>query len=236
MAKGVWGWLLSSLVLFWPAGVPGMIPVTSPDPWLVQGSYARVLPTETTGQVPDLEDFSLSLPQHGSDRVVGAYVKGKLAIRVLEQPAGHPGYVTSQPEAASHFKMPQAYGTVGLIAHDTLAGAAFSNLKVGDEIILFYENGGRGLFVVRQVRKLQALSPWSPTSAFREVNGPPATLSALSLFDQVYGGGYPLVLQTCITEHGNHAWGRLFVLAESVSNTQESALARKLARQVAEAG
>jgi hypothetical protein len=193
-----------------------------------------VIPAESwtapAERVPSLDHFRQTLPVSSSGRVAGVFVSGKLALRVLEQPAGQLGYVTRQASAVSHFSLASNYGTVGLIAHNTLAGADFFKLGEGDRIVLIRENGDRQVFTVRAIRRLQALSPWSPLSSFRDLAAPDVTLSAQSLFNQVYAGGHPLVLQTCITEDGNPSWGRLFVLAEPALNRVEAARIDKLAR------
>lgn len=231
-----WRLLLSLSLMSWMALTIGVVPVTGAQ----AGLPADVSPNEPridrAGALPSLELFARSLPSSGSERVAGVYVRGKLALRVLEQPAGQPGYVTSQSDAASRFSLAQKFGTVGLIAHNTLAGADFFQLETGDRIVLLRESGSNQVFVVTGIRRLQALSPWSGLSSFRDVEQPDLTLSALALFNQVYAGGYPLVLQTCITEHGNPVWGRLFILAEPAPSRLESARFEKLAQLLTEAG
>lgn len=231
-----WRALLSFSLISWMAWGSGLIPVSG----LLAGLPVGVSPVGAraagASRAQSLEAFSRSLPAGTSDRVAGVYVRSKLALRVLEQPSGQPGYVTGQAEAVSHFGLAQKYGTVGLIAHNTLAGSEFFQLREGDRIVLLRENGRRQAFTVTAIRRLQALSPWSPLSSFRDLADPGSTLSAQSLFNQVYAGAHSLVLQTCITANGDPSWGRLFVLAEPALDRMQAARIDRLARLLVEPG
>ena len=223
------------LAILWAGGSAGVVPVTGASLILAPGYLESNPHVKLAESVPSLPDFRKTLPSNGSDRIVGVYVTGKLALRVLEQPVNQPGYVTPQADAVSQFRLAQGYGTVGLLAHNTLAGGVFSRLVPGDQVVLLSGNGGERLFTIQGIRRLQALSPWSQTSVFREVGPQAAILSTRTVFSQVYGGGYPLVFQTCIAEGGNPSWGRLFVLAAPLPTTRENAMARRLLNEVAEA-
>lgn len=226
--------VVAALSLGVTGGGPGALPVTGAPPGVVPGMFPEAHVAQVASSSPSLVAFSQSLPKGDSATVVGVYVEEKLALRVLEQPAGQPGFVTSQEDAVSHFSLAQTYGTVGLIAHDTLAGQAFFGLQEGDRIVLVSGDGTLKPYVVTGIRHLQALSPWSPTSAFRDLEGGGEVLTARSLFNQVYGGANALVLQTCIAAYGNPSWGRLFVLAQPAPGPMGSALLDKLTRQIAE--
>ncbi|MGA9531370.1 MAG: hypothetical protein WBR18_01520 [Anaerolineales bacterium] len=230
----VWRPLLVLLALAW-APVAGTIPVSGTLPDMFTGS---LFPHDRAAakSVPSLETFSETLPSANSHQVVGVYVSGKLALRVLEQPAGQPGYVTSQADAASRFGLAGRFGTVGLIAHNTLAGGSFISLGDGDRIVVFYADGERQVYVVERTRQLQAVSPWSPTSSFLDLEAPSALISAQTLFNQVYAGGFPVVLQTCLSKGENSVWGRLFVLARPAPSQMEAAVAAKLARLLGASG
>jgi phage tail protein X len=43
-------------------------------------------------------------------------------------------------------------------------------------------------------------------------------LTATDLFNHVYATGDRLVLQTCIANHGQASWGRLFIIAQPVTH------------------
>jgi len=210
----------------------GQIPVTGSPPGLVHGYFPSVS-APAPAVVPELEDFRRSLPSSETNRIAGVFVKGKLALRVLEQPEGQPGFVTSETDAVSHFRLAQSYGTIGLIAHNTLAGEGFSNVAIGDRIVVFTEAGDRSVFAVSQIRRVRALSPWSAASAFQDLDSAGDILSAQSLFNQVYGGRSALVLQTCISQGDSSVWGRLFILARPVFAQQGTANAGRLSHQIA---
>jgi hypothetical protein len=70
-------------------------------------------------------------------------------------------------------------------------------------------------YKVTSIVKFQALSPNSPSSKFVDLSTGD-TLSASTLFKQVYGGDPHLVLQTCIAQDNEPSWGRMFVIAEPV--------------------
>lgn len=212
-----WRCLVVGLSMIWTSWAPIGIPVSGAPARLRPGNVPAPMESSWNPGIPSLRAFDASLPRGDSGQLVGVYVEGKLAVRVLEQPAGNPGYVTTRADAASHFALAQDHDTVGLVAHNTLAGRAFFDLVQGDQILLVYDNGSRHLFTVADIRRMQALSPLSATSAFRDLAHPEGTLTAQTVFNEVYGGTYPLVMQTCITQGGNEAWGRLFVLAQPAS-------------------
>jgi hypothetical protein len=212
-----WRCVVVALSMIWTSWAPIGIPVSGTPARLRPGYSPDPMGSSWNPGVPSLRAFDASLPRGDSGQLVGVFVEGKLAARVLEQPAGNPGYVTTRADAASHFALAQDHNTVGLVAHNTLAGRAFIDLVQGDQVVLVYDNGSRRLFIVTGIRRMQALSPSSATSAFRDLAHPDGTLTAQTVFNEVYGGTYPLVMQTCITQDGNDAWGRLFVLAQPAS-------------------
>lgn len=212
-----------------------LIPVTGAPPDLGQ-SFLTARGRLDDSAVPSLAAFRASLPSDGGGSLAGLHVAGRMALRVLAQPAGSPGFVTAQPDAASLFGMALAYGTTGLIAHNYLAGEAFLDLASGDRIVLLYADGTSQTYQVESVRSLQALSPWSPTSQFVDLAAPDESLSAASLFGQVYGGTYPLVLQTCLTRGDNPVWGRWFVLAQPAIDRLAAGRLIKLADLIQELG
>jgi hypothetical protein len=103
------------------------------------------------------------------------------------------------------------------MAHNTLAGAEFSRLGIGDQIRLQVKNQGPQSYWVTEIRRFQALAPLSPYSDFVDLqNG--SRYSASGLFREIYGSDNDLVFQTCLEKDGNPSWGRLFVIASQVPN------------------
>lgn len=119
--------------------------------------------------------------------------------------------------------MASAYGTVGLLAHNYLAGASFQSIERGDEIILIYGDGRTQTFLVEDIQRYQALQPFSPYSNFRDLDTD-AVLTAEQLFNKVYRGDFHLTLQTCIEHEGNLSWGRLFIIAKPFNPLKRNAL------------
>ena len=148
-----------------------------------------------------------------------------MALPIVQQPAGQPAYVSSQPDVLTQFRMAEEYGTTGLLAHNTLAGAEFSKLELGQFAVLIFSNGHTEYYRITGVERYTALDPGSPYSDFLAANGD--RISAAGLFKRVYQAqDHRLVFQTCIASEGNPSWGRLFIIAEPVTDQVRSALSQ----------
>jgi hypothetical protein len=183
---------------------------------------ALALPTqafamESGSPVPSLPSFIESIKDGNANMVRGIYVEGLIAFPVIQQPYGNPGFVSSEASVVTQFSMASEVGNLGLLAHNHLAGATFSQLKPGDTIILVYGDGHTQGFVVEGLQQYKATDPLSPYSYFKDLSSD-ASLSALDLFNKVYRGDYHLTLQTCIDNEGNASWGRLFIIAKPINN------------------
>lgn len=148
----------------------------------------------------------------GGDVLRNIYAENVLDLPIVQQPEGEPYYVSDQEGEVTQFSMVSQYGNIGLLAHNTLSGRHFSQLAVGQELRLDYEDGSVEYFVIEQILRFQALQPKSVASTFRNLDRN-ETLSAAEMFNRAYVGGHRLVLQTCIAADGNVSWGRLFVVA-----------------------
>jgi hypothetical protein len=115
------------------------------------------------------------------------------------------------------FSTASNYGSIGLIAHNHLAGREFFEVEMNDEIYLIYGNGDVQRYVVSEIREYQALSPTSPYSSFINLAYTDRTISYRDLFFDTYGIGNRLVLQTCISRNNYDSWGRLFIIATPVN-------------------
>jgi len=169
--------------------------------------------------LPNFTDFVQTL-ENGKENVLrGVYVSRVLALPVVQQPSGSPGYVSSDDGQVTQFSMAAQYGNVGLLAHNHLAGKSFSGLAVGQEVRLVYGDGKVEYFVIAEVLRYQAMQPTSPYSSFRNLEKD-EMLSAEQMFRRVYLGDRHITFQTCIEANGDLSWGRLFVVA--VPKSQES--------------
>lgn len=162
--------------------------------------------------LPSFGDF-LQVVQNGQTGALrGVYISSVLALPVVQQPAGNPGYVSNRDGEVTQFSMAAQYGNVGLLAHNTLSGKSFSRLAVGQEVRLVYGDGKVEHFMVTEVLRFQALQPTSPWSTFRDLTTD-ETMTANQLFQRVYAGDHHVTFQTCIEADGNLSWGRLFIVA-----------------------
>lgn len=145
------------------------------------------------------------------------YDSGVFNYPVVQQPAGQPGFVSSDKDSVTEFRMASNYGSEGFLAHNTLAGALFFNVKIGDMITVRHADGTFANYRATQIRHLQATRPNSPTSNFVDLDNNNVTLTAADLFYQTYGVKDTLVLQTCIANGNLESWGRLFIVATPVT-------------------
>ena len=178
----------------------------------------------TPSASPSLAVFARSVTNGRSDQVTGVYVQGGKAFPILQQPASDAGYVSDQPNTLTQFRMAAQYHTIGLLAHDYLAGASFQELQAGSELYLVYGDGRLKNYRVYEVQQFQALSPSSPYSSFIDLSDQ-TKLSADQLFYRIYGlGNATLVLQTCISTPSVSSWGRIFILARPVEDPHPAGL------------
>jgi hypothetical protein len=179
--------------------------------------------------LPNFVEFSQTVQNGKANILRGVYVSEVLALPVVQQPAGSPGYVSSNDGQLTQFSMAAQYGNVGLLAHNQLAGKYFSELAVGQKVRLVNGDGKVESFIVVEVLRYQALQPNSPWSSFRNLGGN-QVLSAEEMFKRVYFGDRHVTFQTCIEENGNLSWGRLFVIAVPESVLSGAALSPQCIR------
>jgi hypothetical protein len=141
---------------------------------------------------------------------------GAFTFSVIQQPKGNAGFVSLEADKLTQFSLATRYGSQGFLAHNYLAGASFFNLTVGSQITVTYADGHSMAYEVQEIRHLQAISPNSPTTNFRDLDHKNTKLTAKALFMQTYGVKDRLVLQTCIAKDKEQSWGRLFIIATPV--------------------
>jgi hypothetical protein len=180
----------------------------------VSGNASPSFSAEFVAPETSFGEFTKSVINGNSSQLVGVYVDSILADPVVQQPAGKPSYVSTQDGVVTQFAYASKYGSVGLVAHNNLAGANFSLLQVGDIITLVYGDGSARNYSVTQIKQYQALSPTSPYSSFRDLEDPSTILDVSTVFQTIYAVKERLVLQTCIAKDGVDSWGRLFIIAE----------------------
>lgn len=146
----------------------------------------------------------------------GIYIKDVLQLPVVQQPASNPGYVSSANNTVTQFYTASYYGSIGLLAHNTLAGSYFFLVDFDDPIYVVYGDGHLETYKVVDIRYYQALSPNSPYSSFVNLANPDQTIGYEQLFYETYGVSGRLVMQTCVEREGLDSWGRLFIIAEKI--------------------
>lgn len=173
---------------------------------------------------PGLTEFAAGLVNGRADEVVGVYAPEIFALRVEQQPAGRPDYVSAEPSRVTQFVLPKKHGVVGLLAHNYLSGRDFFQLAAGQTVVLVYGDGRLAHFRVTDSLAFQALAPNSPFSQFVDLARPEdGALTSAELFDRVYTTADTLVFQTCIEAEGEPSWGRLFITARPAEPLQLNA-------------
>ena len=167
----------------------------------------------TESALPNYFSFVESVQNGQAGVLRGVYVPNTFALPIVQQPVGHPGFVSNNDGEITQFGMAAEVGNVGLLAHNYLSGDEFANLSPGQEVRLIYGDGAVEYFVVEHVLQYQALQPYSPYSEFRDLETQ-ITITAEELFRQVYRGERHVTFQTCIEADGNSSWGRLFIIAK----------------------
>lgn len=161
----------------------------------------------------DFRNFIETVFTGQANVITGLYVDGEFALDVLQQPSNNPGYISPYENTVTEFRMARDYGTIGMLAHNYLAGDQFNTLIIGDVIYLVFGDGTIKPYTISDVLSYQALQPNSPYSNFVNLENPEDNQSAADLFYSIYGQEDTLVLQTCIENEGIDTWGRLFIIA-----------------------
>jgi hypothetical protein len=170
------------------------------------------------GVIP-LYQFVHQVKNNDQRSLVGVYVSGVMALPVVQQPAGQPSFVSSDPDSLTQFSMASEHGSTGILAHNTLSGALFSYLQPHQKITLVYGDGSLAEYSVDSVEKYQAFSPTSPFSDFMDLRTPGTLITSTELFERIYHTQTPqLVFQTCIAEGFEASWGRLFIIAHPIKS------------------
>lgn len=187
--------------------------------------FATLLPSHSvqamsgdshSNNLPLLNVFISQVKNGQSDQLRGVYIPEILAAPVVQQPAGNTGFVSPRQNILTQFGLASEFGSTGLLAHNNLAGASFSQLETDQKIYLIYGDGQIKTFVVTKILRYQALEPNSTSSKFIDLNTQDS-LRAAEVFSKVYNRQGQAVFQTCISAGDEPSWGRLFVIAEPYS-------------------
>lgn len=161
-----------------------------------------------------LTSFIVSLYNSNKNALRGIYVKNTLQFPIVQQPSNNAGFVSTMADTVTQFASAANFGSIGLLAHNNLAGSDFSQIEEDDVIYLVYGDGRLEPYEVTAIKQFQALSPYSPYSSFVDLADSNRTLTYEDLFYETYGVSGNLVMQTCIENEGIDSWGRLFIIAQ----------------------
>lgn len=172
--------------------------------------------------IQPLYEFINSVKTGQAGVLAGVYVAGLFAFPVVQQPAGDAAFVASLPDTLTQFKMASGFGTTGILAHNTLAGAYFSSLQPRQKVTLVFGNGSISEYVVNSIRRFQALSPSDPFSNFMDLEHPGQVITSSQLFETIYATSQrQVVFQTCIASGFDASWGRLFITAAPAARADQ---------------
>jgi len=146
------------------------------------------------------------------ENVSGVYFGKNRFLRVVDQPAGRPEFVSDISNTATKFQLADKYGNIGLVAHNYLGGRLFHDVNLGDDIHVMDGFGRTRIYQVKELLEYQAINPRSTRSNFIDLKTN-QFCSAGDVFKRVYKGKHHLVLQTCIKKGSNEEWGRKFIIA-----------------------
>lgn len=171
-----------------------------------------VAPVFASGIIPVTGSAAASVVAAVTSDVAKVSVDTVFEYNVVQQPKNNPAFVSEEKGKLTQFRMAAQYGSLGLLAHNYLAGAPFEQVKVGDLVNVTYADGSVKTFQVEQTMRYQALTPTSPYSKFVDLQTN-KTLTVNDVFAATYGVKNRLVLQTCIEKNKEPSWGRLFIIA-----------------------
>ena len=145
---------------------------------------------------------------------IGVIIEG-IEYEIVQQPLNNNSWVSLEENIITQFRLVNNYNSIGLLAHNNLAGSNFINLDI---ITLIDIEGNRRYYKVIEIREYKALSPLSVYSNFINLENN-ERLTARELFLEVYSIPNRLVLQTSIS---NDSWGRRFIIFKRIyrSNMQ----------------
>lgn len=175
-------------------------------------------PNQKSVHVTDsLKDFIQTVTNGKSDTIVGVYSPFTMALPVVNQPEDNPGYVADVDGVATSFQLASDAGSIGLLAHYQRSGKAFSLLIPQQIVTLVYGDGKTRDYEVKNILFFQAKDPAKKFTDFVSLDQEQTEYSQKEVFDLVYRQADRLVLQTCLVGNGSKTWGRMFVIAEPIT-------------------
>lgn len=186
--------------------------VVATFPVSVSPVATQEIPTATalSTTLPPLDEFIHQVADGRVGDVCGLYIQGITALKIVQQPAGNLGYIDQNEGTATQFQSANAFGAVGLLAHNFLAGRDFFHIKTGQDMILVNGDGSIHHYQASIISDYQRLTPTDLRSNFIELASS-QQLTADQLFGKFYKKAHHLILQTCIENSGDPDWGVRFI-------------------------
>lgn len=144
------------------------------------------------------------LPNLVDPDVLGRLNGPRAILESLERPgiwslelrgqAGDLEHVTGQPGQATIFEEAQGWGTLGILAHDYLAGGLFYDLDPGAVLWIRSRTGAQlntHLYQIERVYIFERLGP----DIYQDQTG--QRYRELDIYNLAYRSGSPVTLQTC---------------------------------------
>jgi len=146
-------------------------------------------------------------------------VPNMFSYDIVQQPESDPYYVSSSNNLVTEFSLAREHGTIGLVAHNNLAGNLFNDLVLGQEIQIVYTDGHTDRYTVSAIYRFRALEPTNTESQFVDLDSK-EVFTATELFERMYTGAPHVTFQTCIYASGDPSWGRFFAVAIPMAGTE----------------
>ncbi len=191
--------ILVSVAVF-PMQVNAQIPVS--------GNLNIGLSSPFPANPVSLSLFIQEVTNGAAQEITGLYISNLFSYPVIQQPDNQPAYVSPEADRVTQFQSASSFGSLGFVAHNTLAGMKFPEINAGNLISVVYGDGHYRQYQVRQIRTLQAVQPNNPYSSFIDLSTH-QLLSVEDVFYQTYGVKNQLILQTCISYQGLELMGAL---------------------------
>ncbi|HUN22984.1 MAG TPA: hypothetical protein PK299_07650 [Anaerolineales bacterium] len=154
----------------------------------------------------------------GSPELTGLYIEDLLSMPIIQQENQQPNWVSGSFNTVTQYYYASLTNTIGILAHNYLAGAYFYEITENQTISIVDGLGNIQSFRVVELKRYQALSPNSPETNLMDLETG-EVFEAYEIYIKYYvsqPGETKLVLQTCIENNGNGSWGRYFVVAVPV--------------------
>jgi hypothetical protein len=225
--------LLTALMLF---GIGGLI-ILPPHPALNPTSVVSATPskpvtlqasptslqapaqspsaTPTDAIAPGLDDFTHQVNDGQKAVVKELFVQNLMALKVLQQPKDDPGYVAQQDNTATQYYRASLSGTIGLLAHNYLAGKKFFDLSLGQVLSVVYGDGSTEQYRVTEINDFERLTHEDMYSDFIDQSNM-KRMNVAEVFARYYQRKHVLTLQTCIDRDGDADWGVRFIVANPI--------------------